>query len=84
LATIYDLFQRQCEAGDAIVLKNIEAQPFVITEIGEIAVNPGPGAPPMRVIKVTAQITVMQPFDKPFIDAYLVKKGEKVLAGVVN
>ena len=82
MATLYDLFQRQVEAGDAIILKNVEAQPLVVTEIGEIAVHPGPGAPPMRVVKVTVEITVMQPFDKPFIDAYLIKKGEKKLSTV--
>jgi hypothetical protein len=77
MATLYDLFQRQIEAGDAIILKNSEAQPVVVVEVGELAVHPGPGAPPMRVVKLLVDITVMQPFDKPFIDAYLVKKGEK-------
>ena len=84
MATLYDLFQRQVEAGDAIILKNVEAQPMVVHDISEIAVNPGPGAPPMRTIKVLVEITVMQPFDKPFIDAYLVKKGEKKLTGAIN
>jgi hypothetical protein len=82
LATLYDIFQRQVEAGDAIILKNLEAQPVIIVEIGELAIQPGPGAPPMRVVKMLVDVTLMIPMEQPVIPAYLVKKGEKKISSL--
>lgn len=73
---LFDLYQRQIEEGDEIVLLDGSVRPFTVVDAGSVLQGQG-----VRLVKMQCNLTLPLPPEVQGITALIVKKAEKKISG---
>lgn len=72
---LFDLYGREIEPGDEVILLDGSVRPFEVIDTGSILHGKG-----VRVVKMQCNLTLPLPAEVQGITALIVKKGEKKVA----
>lgn len=73
---LFDVYGRQIEAGDEIILLDGGIRPFVVVDAGSVLQGKG-----VRIVKMQCNMDLPLPPEVQGITALIVKKAEKKISG---